>query len=66
MRFLFICFGMDAATSLGTTVVNIFMAGSQLCAISAGLLADKVLGESVYESLILQSCHERNVASFDL
>lgn len=45
VRFLFICLGMDAATSMGTTCVNIFIATFQLCAISAGLLADKVLGE---------------------
>ena len=42
--YLFVCSGTQRATSLGTTSVNIYIAIYQLCAISAGFLADKVIG----------------------
>ena len=45
VHYLFVCSGTKRATSLATTCVNIFLTITEGCAISAGLLADKVIGE---------------------
>ena len=44
VHFLYVCSGTERATSLGTTSVNVYIAIYQLCAISAGILADKLIG----------------------
>ena len=44
IHYLYICSGSERATSLSTTSVNVYIAIYQLCAISAGFLADKVIG----------------------
>ena len=43
--FLYICSGVSRAKKLSTTSVNIYIALYQLCALSAGFLADKIFGE---------------------
>ena len=45
MDYLYVCSGEERATRLSTTSVNIYIAIYQLSAISAGLLADKLLGK---------------------
>ena len=42
--FLYVCSGVSRAKQLSTTSVNVYIAVYQLCALSAGFLADKVLG----------------------
>ena len=42
LRFLFVCSGNRKA--LSTAGVNVFIAIYQLCALSAGFLADRVIG----------------------
>lgn len=42
-QFLFVCY--HNATSLASSVVNVFLAIVQVCGLSGGLLADKVIGE---------------------
>lgn len=44
VHYLFVCSGTERATSLGTTSVNVYIAIYQVSAISAGILADKVIG----------------------
>ena len=43
-RFLFVCSSVSRAKSLSTVCVNVFIAVSQLSALSGGLLADWFLG----------------------
>ena len=43
VRFLFVC--LEGRTSLATTSTNVYIALYQVCAISAGILADKIIGE---------------------
>jgi hypothetical protein len=43
--FLYVCSGISRAKKLSTTSVNIYIALYQLCALSAGFLADKIFGE---------------------
>ena len=43
--FLYVCSGVSRAKKLSTTSVNIYIALYQLCALSAGFLADKIFGE---------------------
>ena len=43
-RFLFVCSSLSRAKSLSTVCVNVFIALSQLSALSAGLVADWFLG----------------------
>ena len=43
--FLYVCSGVSRAKKLSTTSVNVYIAVYQLCALSAGFLADKVFGE---------------------
>lgn len=52
IRFLFVCFETERATSLGTTSVNVYIAVYQICAISAGVLADKVIGTKKGENRV--------------
>ena len=42
-RFLFVC--LTQADQLGTAAVNVYIALYQICALSAGFLADRILGE---------------------
>lgn len=44
VRFLYVCLPKQRGAKLGTTSVNIYIAVYQTCALSAGFLADKVLG----------------------
>jgi hypothetical protein len=44
VHYLYVCSGTKRATSLGTTSVNVYITIYQLCAISAGILADKIIG----------------------
>jgi len=46
VRFLFVC--MEGRTSLATTSTNVYIALYQVCAISAGFLADKLIGKSTF------------------
>ena len=43
--FLYVCSNVSRAKKLSTTSVNVYIAVYQLCALSAGFLADKVFGE---------------------
>ena len=43
--FLYVCSNVSRAKTLSTTSVNVYIAVYQLCALSAGFLADKVFGE---------------------
>ena len=45
-RFLYVCTGKHRQ-SLSTTSVNVYIALYQLCAISSGFLADKVIGQEL-------------------
>ncbi len=49
MRFLFVC--LEERTSLATTATNVYIALYQVCAISAGLLADKLIGMLLFIQL---------------
>lgn len=44
-QFLFVCY--HNATSLASSGVNVFLAIVQVCGLSGGFLADKVIGEWV-------------------
>ena len=44
-QFLFVCY--NNATSLASSGVNVFLAIVQVCGLSGGFLADKVIGEWV-------------------
>lgn len=50
VHYLFVCSGSKRASSLGTTCVNVYIAIYQLCAISAGFLADKVIGKTINQA----------------
>ena len=54
-RFLFVCVsgGYKKANQLSTASVNIYIALNQICALSAGFLADKVLGKAPFCDYIL-------------
>lgn len=45
IRFLLVC--SRKSSSLGTTFFNLYVALYQLCSISGGLAADKLLGENL-------------------
>ena len=50
--FLYVCSGVSRAKKLSTTSVNIYIALYQLCALSAGFLADKIL----VSTALIHSC----------
>lgn len=50
MHYLYVCSSTEQATSLGTTSVNVYIAIYQLCAISAGILADKIIGNELQKA----------------
>ncbi len=59
-RFLFVC--LSQADQLSTAAVNVYIALYQICALSAGFLADRVLGE--YNTLtLLKSLNSHNSSS---
>ncbi len=51
VTFLYICLRKDRASSLATTTVNVYIAIYQLCALSGGFLADKVIGKVEVECM---------------
>lgn len=55
VRFLFVCLGARHRTSLGTTCTNVYIALYQVCAISAGILADKLIGTNLNVYLLYDS-----------
>ena len=47
VRFLYVCLGVERATSLSTACVNICISINLLAGISAGILADKIIGSYI-------------------